>query len=204
MSNTTTLLHIDNSVRGEESVSVQLTHYLIEALSERADSAQVIAHDLGNEPLPQVSAEMLRTIHGSLEPKDEATRQQMALSDSLIEELMQADAIVIGAPMYNFGVPATLKAWIDHVCRARITFRYTENGPEGLTGIENGYIVVASGGTPIGSDYDFVSGYIQHVLRFIGVKNIHVIRADGSATQGGDVVALGKAQIDDLLKADQG
>ena len=200
MSNRDLIVRIDSSVQGEASVTRTLTGYLVQQLLDEV-GGRLVEHDLGRQPLPAVTAEQLRSIHGSLEPADVETAAQLALSDQLIGELKQARALVIGAPMYNFGIPASLKAWIDHVARARQTFRYTESGPEGLTGIEDGYIVVSSGGTPIGSDADYVSGYLRHVLRFIGVKRIHVIDGSGSKREVDATLAAARRHIDAILPA---
>jgi len=95
----------------------------------------------------------------------------------LVEELKAADTIVIGAPIYNFNIPAALKAWIDLIARARLTFKYGENGPVGLLKNKKAYIVMASGGVPIGSAMDFASGYLQHVLAFVGITDVTIIDA---------------------------
>jgi FMN-dependent NADH-azoreductase len=118
----------------------------------------------------------------------------------LIAELEAADTIVIGVPLYNFGIPAALKAWIDLIARARRTFRYTEAGPEGLLKDKKAYLVVASGGVPVGSDYDFATGYLRHVLGFVGITDVTVIDA-GQQMMDGDVVNRATAAIDDLKQA---
>ncbi|MBV1959484.1 MAG: NAD(P)H-dependent oxidoreductase, partial [Pseudomonadales bacterium] len=106
---------------------------------------------------------------------------------------------VLGVAMYNFSVPAYLKQWIDYVCRAGVSFRYTENGPEGLTGVERAFIVTASGGTPIGSDMDFASRYLEHICRFLGVTEVIHIDAGGFKESANAVIEAAKQQIDALL-----
>ena len=97
----------------------------------------------------------------------------------LVKELKEANALVVSTPMYNFSIPASLKAWIDMVCRAGETFRYTENGPEGLlTNIDTMYLIVATGGAPVGSPVDFVVPYMKQIASFLGIKNVEVIAAD--------------------------
>ncbi len=111
-------------------------------------------------------------------PEDERTPEQqktLALSDHLIAELEQADVLVIGAPVYNFGIPVALKAWIDLVARARKTFRYTTDGPEGLLKNKKVYVMYASGGTPMGSAYEFVTPYLKQALGFLGLTDIEFI-----------------------------
>ena len=114
------------------------------------------------------------------DPADRSAAQQqtLALSDTLVAELQNARQLVIGVPVYNFSIPATLKAWIDLVARARETFRYTENGPEGLLTTKKAYLVAASGGVPIGSDWDYATRYMQQVLGFLGINDVTVINAN--------------------------
>lgn len=107
-----------------------------------------------------------------------AQQQTLAQSDQLVKELQAARQLVIGVPVYNFTIPATLKAWIDLVARARETFRYTANVPEGLLKIDKAYLVAASGGVPIGSDMDFATGYLRQVLGFLGINDVTVIDAN--------------------------
>jgi FMN-dependent NADH-azoreductase len=102
---------------------------------------------------------------------------ELAVSDALVAELEAADVIVIGAPIYNFSIPAVLKAWIDMVARAGVTFRYGEDGPEGLLNNKKAYVVMASGGVPIGSAMDFASPYLRHLLGFIGIHDVEFISA---------------------------
>ncbi|MBR9909592.1 MAG: ACP phosphodiesterase [Gammaproteobacteria bacterium] len=200
MSNTTSVLRIDSSARGSASVSKQLTQYLVDQFA-REEVIELLERDLGEQPLAPIAAAELVAVHGSADPVDKAAQKQLALSDTLVAELMAADVLVIGAPMYNFGVAATLKAWVDHICRARVTFRYTDSGPQGLTNIEHGFIVVSTGGTRVGSSADFVSGYLRQILKFIGVRNVHVIHADGSKHSADEIVANARGQINTLLEA---
>lgn len=103
---------------------------------------------------------------------------KLALSDTLVGELKSADTIVIGTPVYNFAVPAALKAWIDLVARARETFQYTEDGPVGLLQGKKAYVIIASGGTKVGSEIDFAGNYLKHVLGFIGITDVTIVAAD--------------------------
>jgi FMN-dependent NADH-azoreductase len=102
----------------------------------------------------------------------------LAASDEAVAAVEAADAIVLTVPMYNFSVPSVLKAWIDHLCRAGLTFRYTENGPQGLLADRPLYLVMASGGVPFGSPMDFASGYLRQVFRFIGIEDVRLIGAE--------------------------
>lgn len=190
-----TVLKIDSSARLDNSNSRQLTDYLVDQLEDK----NVIVRDLVRQPLPQISAEDLMGVHGSLADERDSLQQHLALSEELIDELKTADTVVFGLSMYNFGVPAVLKQWIDYVCRAGITFRYGSDGPEGLTGIKRAYIVTATGGTPVGSSVDFASGYLEWVCKFIGVEEVIHIDASGSKGTPEQVIAQGQQQIDEAL-----
>lgn len=189
-----TVLRIDSSARLEDSNSRIITDYLVQQLG-----LPVIERDLVKNPLPPMSPQDLVGVHGSHEDDRASLQQHLAISNELIAELKQADTLVLGVPMYNFSVPAYLKQWIDYVCRAGISFRYTENGPEGLTGVKRAFIVTASGGTPIGGDLDFASRYLEHICRFLGVKDVAHIDACGSKGAPEMVVSAAKQQIDTLL-----
>ena len=138
----------------------------------------------------------------NLTPDDERTpsqRERLAESDALIAELEAADVIVIGTPMYNFGIPATLKAWVDQVARARITFRYTENGPVGLLEGKKAYVVLATGGVPVDAPVDFATPYLRHALGFIGIKDVEVIAADRLNFRGDEAIDAARATIAELV-----
>ena len=102
----------------------------------------------------------------------------LSLSDKLVAEIEAADTLIIGVAVYNFSIPASLKLWVDLICRAGKTFKYSDKGPEGLMTDKKAIICFASGGTPFGSDIDFASGYIRHILGFIGIKDVTFIKAD--------------------------
>lgn len=116
-----------------------------------------------------------------------------------MQELQKADVVIIGVPMYNFGVPASLKAWIDLVARAGLTFRYTENGPLGLLDGKKAYVIVASGGTPLGGDVDFVTGYMRHILGFIGILDVEFIQAERLSIHAAERLASAQLQIEQMV-----
>ncbi|MCH9691565.1 MAG: NAD(P)H-dependent oxidoreductase [Gammaproteobacteria bacterium] len=176
------------------SNSQAIGQYLIEALDQ-----PTITRDLATDPLPPISAEDLIDLHASATPKRESFQAYINLSDTLIEELRSADNLVIESPMYNFSVPVVLKQWIDAVARAGISFRYGENGPEGLLDIKQAYLIITSGGTPIGSGMDFASRYLEHICRFIGVHSIAIIHASGSKRSPEIIFKQAQAQINSLL-----
>ncbi len=172
-----TILRIDASMRRTGSSSRLLSDELIAKLSAE-ESHRIINRDLA-DGIPLINENW---INANFTPEEDRTAEQLetlALSDALVGELMESDTLVIGLPIYNFGVPAALKAWIDLVCRARLTFKYTENGPVGLLEGRKAYIVVASGGTAAGSEIDYAARYMQHVLGFIGIHDVEVIDASG-------------------------
>lgn len=172
---TTHILRIDTSARRAGSVSRDLT----DAIVAKFAGAQVATRDLAAAPLPQINEGFVTVTKDSdQESLSDAQRQMLALSDELIAELRAADTIVIGLPVYNFGVPSGLKAWIDLVARAGETFRYTEAGPEGLLKGKRAIVAMASGGTEAGSAIDFATPYLRHVLGFMGITNVELVHAD--------------------------
>ena len=173
MNKSLNILRVDASGRQQGSSSRELVSYLLAGLDARCASSEVRVRDLA-ESLP--------------------------LSDSLVEELRQADVVVIGMPIYNFGVPAALKAWVDLIARARLTFRYTENGPVGLLTGKRAVLVVASGGVPIDGDFDFATPYMRRALNFVGITDIEVIAADGQNARGEAALRKARGDIDKLLR----
>lgn len=189
-----TVLHIDTSARANDSNSRILSQYLVEQLNQ-----PVIQRDLARNPLPPISSEDLIDLHASNEVTRESLQQHQAISQELIDELKSADTLVLGLTMYNFGVPVVLKQWIDAICRAGHTFSYTEQGPVGLTSVKRAFIITASGGTPIGSEIDFASRYVEHICHFLGINDITHIDASGSKRTPELVIEEGKQQIDAAL-----
>lgn len=188
------ILYINSSARTKPSNSRAIGDYLVDRLGDSA-----VRRDLGREPLPPISGDDLIGVHGSQAANRESLEQQLALSEQLIEELRQSNTLVISTAMYNFGIPVVLKQWIDSVCRAGISFQYTEQGPVGLLGVKRAYIITASGGTPIGSEMDFASSYLEHICRFIGIEEIFHIDAGGSKGEPEQVIEYGKLQVDQLI-----
>lgn len=189
-----TVLHLDSSARIDDSHSRALGKYLVNKLNQ-----PTVHRDLAHNPLPPISAEDLIGVHGSRESDSPTLQAHLALSDQLIDELRNADTLVISMPMYNFSIPAVLKNWVDAICRAGVSFQYTQDGPIGLLGVKRAYIITASGGTPIGSDSDFASRYMEHICRFIGIESIAHIDASGSKGSPEKIIAAGQQQIDQLL-----
>lgn len=190
------ILRIDTSARLENSNSRAITAHLVEQLIEKNLAPNgVVSRDLGRYPLPSISAEDLVDLHGSIAANRDSLHKHVEQSQVLIEELKAAETLVIGVPLYNFGVPVVLKQWVDYICRAGETFKYGENGPVGLSGVKRAFIVVASGGTPVGSATDFVTPYLQTIMSFIGVEETIVIDVAGSKRTPALVIEQAKAQI---------
>ena len=180
------ILYITASIRSDaDSISRGLGQSIVDGLVTKT-GASVTTRDLAANDLPFVSAERFGA---NLTPATDRTPEQAelaAIADTLIAELQAADTIVIASPIYNFGPPASLKAWADLVARAGTTFRYTATGPEGLLTGKTAYIAIASGGTPVGSDIDFMSRWLTFFLGFLGITDVQIVAADGIMGQDGE------------------
>lgn len=187
-----TILHIDASARLADSVSRQLSSRIVERLG-----GDVIRRDLA-QPQPLITQDWVTANFTPPEDRSTAQRDTLALSDRLVDELHAARTIVIGTPIYNFGVPAALKAWIDLVARAGLTFRYSDTGPVGLLTGKRAIIAIASGGTAVGSEIDFASGYLRHMLGFLGITEVEVIAADQIMINADQALAGAHERIDTL------
>ncbi|MDW3118474.1 MAG: NAD(P)H-dependent oxidoreductase [Roseovarius pacificus] len=191
---THTVLRLDASARLQDSVTRDLTGRII----ARWPEARIIHRDLAVTPVPQLTEGWL---NANFTPADQRSAEQietLALSDELVGELQQADTIVIGLPVYNFAPPAALKAWIDNVARAGVTFRYTENGPEGLLKGKRVILAMASDGTGAGSEIDFASTYMRHILSFLGLTDLTLVAADRLLLDGETSRAKASGQIESL------
>jgi len=189
----TTILSINASARYDLSVSRQLSDQLVQNLAE--PGGDIISRDL-NEGLHFVSEDSLGAVGTAPQERSAAQHELAKLADTLIEEVQRADIIVLGVPIYNFGPPASFKAWADLVARAGTTFAYSETGPVGLLENKKAYIVAVSGGTPVGSDMDFMTPWAKFYLGFIGIKDVEIITADGIFGQdGADKIDAAKAKI---------
>ncbi|KIC41691.1 FMN-dependent NADH-azoreductase [Ruegeria sp. ANG-S4] len=184
---TKTILHIDASARRTGSATRELSDRVVKHLG----ASRIIRRDLAS-PLPLLTEDWIAANFTPADQRDAVQRDQLALSDELVQELQQADTVVIGLPIYNFSVPAAFKAWIDLVARAGLTFSYSENGPKGLLEGKRAVLAIASGGTAVGSEIDFATDYAKHVLGFIGIQDVDIVAADQMALDAEG--ALNKAQ----------
>jgi len=171
------ILRIDSSAKTETSVSRRLTDRIIDGLKTNGKSPEVTFRDL-NEYLPQVDSAWIEANNTPADDHTDEHKKTLALSDTLVAEIEAADTLIIGVALYNFSITASLKLWIDLICRARKTFAYVDGSPKGLMTGKKAIICFASGGTPFGSDIDFASGYLRHILGFIGITDVTFISAD--------------------------
>ncbi len=173
------LLVINSSAAREESVSRVLVQETVERLLAESPGSTVMHRDLGLDPVPHLSVESLAGVRGT--PASAEERQARALSDQLIAELRAADTVVIGAPMYNFSVATSLRAWFDHVLRAGETFSYSEAGPKGLLSGKRVIVIESRGGLysegPARA-IDFQEPYLRHLLGFVGITDVTFVRAE--------------------------
>jgi FMN-dependent NADH-azoreductase len=178
------ILHIISSPRKGESYSIKLANGLIEKLQAANPGSTVKVHDLASKPFPHLEEAHLQSFFTPAEGRTPEQQEAVRHSDEAIAEIMAADTIVIGAPLYNFGIPSTLKAWVDHIARAGVTFRYTATGPEGLVKGKKVYVAMSSGGVYSegpSAGYDFVAPYLKAVLGFLGMTDVTVARVEGTA-----------------------
>ncbi|WP_223789547.1 FMN-dependent NADH-azoreductase [Marinicella meishanensis] len=175
------ILLINSSGRQQDSVTRHASDLVVQQLQQMSPAA-VMQRDLA-AGLPFVNEAWIGANFTAAEQRNAAQLEQLGISDALVNEIQQAEVLVIASPIYNFGIPATLKAWVDQIARAGVTFRYTEAGPVGLMRGKRAILVMASGGVPIGSELDFATPYLQQVMRFIGITDITVVDANSSDEQ---------------------
>jgi FMN-dependent NADH-azoreductase len=190
------ILRIDASMRKNGSYSRALGDRLIAQLKSQSLST-VKVRDLA-DGIPNIDETWIGANFTDIAERTAEQRSVLSCSDALISELKSADTLVIGLPIYNFNVPAAFKAWIDQIARAKITFRYGDNGPEGLLKDKKSYVILSSGGTQLGSNIDYVSDYMHHILGFIGIKDVTIIDSSGIGRNESKVIADAHSVIDGI------
>lgn len=177
----TNVLKINSSLYSTDGQSSRLADQFIAALAERTPGLRVVERDLVREPVPHLDAARFQAF--ATKPGERTAEQQAvaAYSDALIDELRAADVIVLGLPMYNFGIASQLKAWFDHVARAGVTFRYGEQGPVGLLGGKRAYVFATRGGAYAGTPADTQTAYVRQFLAFLGITEVEFVYAEGLA-----------------------
>lgn len=192
------VLIIESSARQQDSISRQLTQTFINQWQAAHPQDQITVRDLAVNPVPHLDINLLG---GWMKPADQrSVVEQLSLerSNQLTDELLAADVLVMAAPMYNFAIPSTLKAWLDHVLRAGVTFKYTETGPQGLLSGKRAYVLTARGGIYAGSTADHQEPYLRQVMSFIGIHDVTFIHAEGM-NLGGDFQEKGLNQANARL-----
>ena len=185
----TRVLHIDSSAQTSASVTRRLGAELV----ERLGAEEVVYRDLTKNKPGFVDEDWVAATFTPPSERSQAMKDRLAESDELVDELMAADIVVIGVPVYNFGVPAVLKAWIDMIGRVGRTFNYTANGPVGLLEGKHAIVVTATGGTPVSSAIDFSTPYMKHVMGFVGITDVSIVAAE----KGNEAVA--REQMEPIL-----
>ena len=177
-----TLLQINASISNGNGQSSQLARAFVEAFRKGNPGTKVVTRDVAAaEPVPHLDGERFGAFITRAEERSGAQQSVVAYSDTLIDELKQADVIALGLPMYNFGVPSQLKAYFDHIARAGVTFKYTDQGPVGLLTGKRAYVFAARGGVYAGTPLDTQTGYVRDFLRFIGISDVNFVYAEGLA-----------------------
>lgn len=194
------ILHIDAGLFAENSNSNQLSADFLSEYQAVYGPAEVTYRDLAANPLPHLDAAIVGGFMTAAEDRNENQAASTELSETAIAELQDNDVLVLGLPMYNFGVPSTFKAWVDHVARAGITFRYTENGPEGLLTGKKAYVLAARGGMYANTPNDHQAPFIRQIFGFFGITDVTFIYAEGLA-MGDDAKAASLAAAREEIKA---
>jgi FMN-dependent NADH-azoreductase len=174
-----TLLQIKSSLFGDNGNSSNLSNEFVQSWLAKHPNGKVIVRDLSEEAVPHLNAARVSAFFTPAEDRNQLQQSFVDYSDLLINELKNADAIVIGVPLYNFGIPSTLKAYFDQLARAGVTFQYSETGPVGLLADKPVHIIAARGGFHLGKTSDSQTAYLNTFLNFLGLKSIHYIYAEG-------------------------
>ena len=191
-----TLLQINASLFSHQGQSSQLNDAFVVAWKQNHPEGKVVSRDLAAEPVPHLDAERFLSFLAKPEERNDKQQAVVAFSDALIEEVRQADVIALGLPMYNFGIPSGLKAYFDHIARAGVTFKYTENGPVGLLTGKKVYVFAARGGMYAGTAKDSQTTYVRDFLGFIGITDVEFVYAEGlNMGEASKTNALGQAQV---------
>lgn len=177
------ILHVTSSSRGNASYSNRVAVHVLDELVARNPGATITVRNVASDPLAHIDDDFVAATRSPNGPQTERQRALLAQSDALVDELFAADVVVIGAPMINFTIPSTLKAWIDNVARAGRTFSYSEAGPKGLVTGKQVIIVGARGGvySEAAKPLDFQIPYLKSVLGFLGMTDVEVLEVDGTA-----------------------
>lgn len=194
------LLQINASARREGAHSTRIANALVARLQAAHPAARLTVRDLARYPHPMLDEAALSALFTPAEQRTPAQAARVALDDALIAEVQAADVLVIGVPMYNFGISVQLKTWIDALARAGVTFRYTENGPEGLLKGKKVYVALARGGRYRDAETDTQVPYLRRVLGFLGMTDVEFIYAEG-LNRGPEAMQQGFAEAEAEMAA---
>jgi FMN-dependent NADH-azoreductase len=194
------VLIIESSARQQGSVSRQLTQAFISQWDNAHPEDEVVVRDVAEHVLPHLDASLLGAWTKPEAEHDVAEREALQRSNLLTDELLAADVLVLAAPMYNFTIPSTLKAWLDHVLRAGVTFKYTATGPQGLLEGKRAIVLTSRGGVHAGGASDHQEPYLRQALAFIGIHDVTFVHAEG-LNMGGEVAERGLSQAMAALAA---
>ncbi|MDO9163074.1 MAG: NAD(P)H-dependent oxidoreductase [Methylococcaceae bacterium] len=191
------ILQLNTSIRGNDSQSSRLAKIIVERLTAVNPAASLTIRDLASNPQPMLDADALEALSTPAEQRTQIQAARVALDDALITQIQATDILMLAVPMYNFGIPVQLKNWIDAICRAQVTFRYTEQGPQGLLTGKKVYIALTRGGVHRDSASDSQASYLQTVLGFLGLTDLNFIYAEGLAMgEGAAEEAFTQAETD--------
>lgn len=191
-----TILQINSSLNSGGGLSSQLANEVVAELRALQPEASLVVRDLARDPVPHLDAERFGAFIAKPDARTPEQQSVVRYSDTLIDELRRADTLVLGLPMYNFGVPSQLKSWIDHIARAGVTFKYTEKGAVGLLTGKKAYVVVARGGRYSGTPADTQTPFVRAFLAFLGITDVEFVYAEG--------LAISEASRSEALAAAQG
>jgi len=189
-----TLLQINSSLFNDQGNSSALSNEFVQSWLAKHPDGKVVVRDLAKNPLPHLDAAIVGAFFTPAENRSAEQQAVVDVSDSLINELSSADAVVIGVPLYNFGVPSTLKVYFDQIARAGVTFKYTETGPVGLLADKPVYIIAARGGFHQGKASDSQTSFLNTFLGFIGLHSVEYIYAEGLSLSDVKVQSLDSAR----------
>ncbi len=189
------ILQINGSARSQAGNSTRLASELVARLTAAQPVARVVVRDLARDPAPAIDEAALGALFTPAEQRSPEQAARVAQSDALVAEVQAADVLVLGVPMYNFGISTQLKNWIDAIARAGVTFRYTENGPEGLLKGKKAYVTFARGGRYRGTAADTQTPYLKTLLGFLGITDVHFIYAEG-LNMGEEAIRQGFAEAE--------
>ncbi|ABA81336.1 FMN-dependent NADH-azoreductase [Rhodobacter sphaeroides] len=190
----TTILRIDSSIKGEAAVSRRLTQRILDRLLEAHPDATVVSRDLA-QGIRQIDGPWLGSVFTAPEQRTADQQEIARTAGAVMAEVKEADILVIALPVYNFGAPAQLKSWVDHIARRGESFVYTETGPVGLLTGKRAIVAFTSDGTPLGSELDHASGWLRQVLGFVGITDVDFVAADRMVFGADEAMARAEAAV---------